>query len=252
MDEGYRNPVMYLNWTPHDDPGQLISLVKNQFYITQKAVESTSMRIVAGLLPPEEVGNPGNVKARRLAAMSMLPYASISGTLTAKRTRDVRYILGPKSPMERLVCTEREVAGVLDGELPGGGTGGGTGAEGVTIGMTTCKRLAEFVVTVEALLPAIGYFVASDGRVCSASDTTEPVPVTTDISVHRPRPCAVNATFMLYSYVHEVVVVDDLSSAADRMAMLQLYPMLAFIMKPARQRGHARSLNILLNRVHTR
>jgi hypothetical protein len=47
-------------------------------------------------------------------------------------------------------------------------------------------------------------------------------------------------------------VVDDMSSLSDRREMLQRYPMIRFIMKTVREKGHAKSLNILVEEVTTR
>lgn len=261
MEDGYSNPVMYLNWTPHDDPGQLISLVKNQFYVTEKAVASTTMKIVENMFPPDVVGNPDNVRARRVAAIRLLPYATgdVLKSVKASENRNaaIEYILGPKSSLGRLVCSADVVIGMLDGMFPGDKenhliTTSDSDLDQVTIGMTTCRRLVEFVATVEALLPALGYFVGSDGYLCGASDATVDIPISAALSVQRPHKCMANCSFVFHPYVAEVVVVDDMSSAIDRMTMMSLYPMFSFIMKPARLRGHANSLNLLLNRVRTR
>ncbi len=47
------------------------------------------------------------------------------------------------------------------------------------------------------------------------------------------------------------LVIDDNSSQEDRKEMAKLYPFLTFINKTQAQKGHARSINMMLRHVHT-
>lgn len=87
----------------------------------------------------------------------------------------------------------------------------------LTIGVTTCKRLRYFQVTMRALSRALG--VASP--------------------VDHPAVC-------------HVIVVDDGSSLADRNAMTTEFADFHFYFKPPSVKGHAHSMNILLRLVETR
>ena len=84
---------------------------------------------------------------------------------------------------------------------------------GVTIGLTTCKRLSHFRLTMQGL-----------ARVLPA----------------------------MHSMVHRVIVVDDASSEDDRLAMAREWPDVDFFHKAPQFKGHAESMNILLRLVNTR
>lgn len=82
----------------------------------------------------------------------------------------------------------------------------------ITITMTTCKRIDLFTQTVDSFL-----------EFC------------TDICEH----------------VFEWIVVDDNSSEDDRKEMSDKYPFITFIFKTPDQKGHARSMNLLIESVKT-
>lgn len=83
--------------------------------------------------------------------------------------------------------------------------------------MTTCKRLHHFQTTVASLTSVSTGFGTIPNRL-----------------------------------VTEVIVVDDSSSPSDRDVMLRNYPLFTFIFKSSHQRGHGRSMNILMNAVKTK
>lgn len=87
----------------------------------------------------------------------------------------------------------------------------------LSIGVTTCKRLRYFRVTMRALSRALG--------------VTSPV--------EHPAVC-------------RVIVVDDGSSQADKTAMTTEFADFHFYFKPPSVKGHAHSMNILLRLVETR
>eukprot|EP00957_Ditylum_brightwellii_P151095 11505377-Ditylum_brightwellii.AAC.1 len=50
----------------------------------------------------------------------------------------------------------------------------------------------------------------------------------------------------------DVLVVDDSSSEEDRRTMMRTFPEFTYIFKPGRDKGHASSLNLILNVIKTR
>ena len=82
----------------------------------------------------------------------------------------------------------------------------------VTITMTTCKRLELFNRTMRSFIECCG-----------------------DISEH----------------VEEWIVVDDNSSASDRAEMKRLWPFITLVEKGEADKGHPRSMNIILEKVRT-
>ena len=79
----------------------------------------------------------------------------------------------------------------------------------IVLGITTCRRLQHFYETVDALQHALG-----------------PLPS---------------------QLVTKVIVVDDSSSAIDRAKMMAKYSSFEFILKSTQMRGHAHSMNILID-----
>ena len=100
----------------------------------------------------------------------------------------------------------------------------------VTIGITSSKRLSLFIETVDALQLNFGDGTERGERGESGERRSS----------------------LPGGLIREVIVVDDGSSAADRSAMLARYPRFTFVFKPAHDRGHAKSLNILINLVKTK
>ena len=85
-------------------------------------------------------------------------------------------------------------------------------SEMVTVTMTSCKRLDLFEKTVNSFLE-----------------------------------CCVD----LDRYLYEWIVVDDNSSSSDRDKMCELYPFIKFIFKGHNDKGHAKSMNILVDNIKT-
>lgn len=85
-------------------------------------------------------------------------------------------------------------------------------SKSITITMTCCKRIDLFIPTVNSFLAC-----------CK------------DLGEH----------------VYEWIAVDDNSSDADRKKMQELYPFIRFIFKTPEQKGHAKSMNILLDIIKT-
>jgi len=109
----------------------------------------------------------------------------------------------------------------------GGAEGGGRVKKGVpaelvqdgcylTIATTTCKRLNLFEQTMTSLVAAFE-----------------------------------NAEEM-YRHVCKVIVVDDSSSEVDRARMIKLFPDFHFVFKKEELRGHANSMNLIVDMVETR
>jgi hypothetical protein len=82
----------------------------------------------------------------------------------------------------------------------------------ITITTTTCKRLDLFIQTVNSFLECC-----------------------TDIC----------------DYVYEWIVIDDNSTEEDREFMKKSYPFITYIYKTPDQKGHARSMNMLLDAIKT-
>ncbi len=86
----------------------------------------------------------------------------------------------------------------------------------VTVGLTTCKRLRHFRLTMEGLRRVFQGDLVDHPLVC------------------------------------RVVIVDDGSSESDRLAMAREFPRIDFVLKNnVEHRGHARSMNLLLKLVQT-
>jgi GR25 family glycosyltransferase involved in LPS biosynthesis len=85
-------------------------------------------------------------------------------------------------------------------------------SESITVTMTTCKRLDLFTQTVNS-------FIA----------------------------CCTD----LKEYIREWIVVDDNSSEEDKKTMKDLYPFITFIFKNENQKGHALSMNMLIDLIDT-
>lgn len=81
----------------------------------------------------------------------------------------------------------------------------------ITLTMTTCKRIHLFKQTMDSFM-------------CCCQDL---------------------------SLIKEWIIVDDNSSLQDRNEMTSRYPFVKFIMKDENDKGHARSMNIILNKIKT-
>jgi GR25 family glycosyltransferase involved in LPS biosynthesis len=88
----------------------------------------------------------------------------------------------------------------------------GISSNSITVTMTTCKRYDLFQQTINSLLAC-----------CS------------DLS----------------KYIHEFIVIDDNSCFQDRKIMQDTYPFITYIFKTPEQKGHAKSMNILLDKIVT-
>lgn len=82
----------------------------------------------------------------------------------------------------------------------------------VTVTMTACKRPDLFFPTVDSLI---------------------------------------NCCTDLIEYIHDWIVVDDNSDEKDREEMRRKYPFINFVMKTPEEKGHARSMNMLIPRIKT-
>lgn len=86
----------------------------------------------------------------------------------------------------------------------------------LTVAITTCKRLPLFIKTVDSFLSSLGGLPSARSAVCS------------------------------------FLVVDDSSDDGDREVMKARYPEFEFVWKRPEEKGHARSMNMILDRVETR
>ena len=86
----------------------------------------------------------------------------------------------------------------------------------LTIAFTTCKRLDLFLQSAASLVRSFGGNLRASGDVC------------------------------------DVLVVDDSSSEEDRAVMVSSFPDFTFIMKEEGERGHAKSMNVIMDSVKTR
>jgi len=86
----------------------------------------------------------------------------------------------------------------------------------ITVGLTTCKRLRHFRLTMQGLRRVFQGDIVDHPLVC------------------------------------RVIIVDDGSSESDRLAMMREFPNVDFVLKNNEEhRGHARSMNLLLKLVQT-
>ncbi|GMI07997.1 hypothetical protein TrVE_jg13318 [Triparma verrucosa] len=102
-----------------------------------------------------------------------------------------------------------------DGEDGGKYTHGQEGCF-LTVAITTCKRLPLFIKTVDSFLSSLGGVESASRSICA------------------------------------FLVVDDSSSEQDRLEMQSRYPSFNFYWKSEDEKGHAKSMNIILNLVKTR
>ncbi|GMH71477.1 hypothetical protein TL16_g05659 [Triparma laevis f. inornata] len=86
----------------------------------------------------------------------------------------------------------------------------------LTVAITTCKRLPLFIKTVDSYLASLGGVEKASRSVCS------------------------------------FLVVDDSSAESDRQEMMARYPSFNFVWKAGEDRGHAKSMNLIMNLVETR
>lgn len=106
----------------------------------------------------------------------------------------------------------------------------------VVLGMTTCRRLAHFRSTVDALIAAFGSLpntLITQVRGVSSPSLTL---------------CLRWLLKLINIDSLQVIVVDDSSTVDDRTTMKQLYPSFDFIWKNDSQKGHAASMNILVDK----
>ncbi|GLD97541.1 hypothetical protein PINS_up006231 [Pythium insidiosum] len=100
----------------------------------------------------------------------------------------------------------------------------------VALVVTTCKRLPLFLQT-----------MASLGRALSGGSGSGNCSTATTSSAHD-----------WSQWFCERWIVDDNSSPADRAVMQRMFPQFAFYLKSPSERGHAKSLNLALQRVRAR
>lgn len=129
-------------------------------------------------------------------------------------SRDGSNVRTDSTPLTEESPVPRESQGGGGGDGDGDGDGKEGGEHAFTIAMTTCRRLGHFLSVAKHV----------ESFVFSYSDTL----------------------------VTEVVVVDDGSSAQDRMDMLRIFPAFTFLFKSSGSRGHAASLNAIMRLVTSR
>ena len=241
--QGARWDVVHiLNTLPEDDPGLLLLTIRNQYIV---GPDDTVGYQLSKLYPIAAVSHPINVNKRREAGLyGLMDMVYSKGSVGGLAPAIVLQELAGKSmgiqgqedgitvshengsDWENQVLTLQQT--ILDTTMgenlpddPGEWDFFSSQDPIVTIGMTTCKRLSLFTRTMNALLPALGY----------------------------PHP---EHGIQLYGIIHSFLVVDDQSTAMDRVYMLTHYPHLMYIFKDKGSVGHAASLNILMRMVHTR
>jgi len=107
----------------------------------------------------------------------------------------------------------------------------------ITVGITTCRRLPLFMVTAKSLLAELGdNFQPGGSNNGYTSDHHRGNSNERNNSTGCPLVC-------------RVVVVDDGSSPEDVATMRKEFPFFEYMLKPLHRKGHANSLNLLLDLV---
>ena len=183
-----------------DDVGHALSDFKHYLFSLQGTLES---------LIPDDIVYMYELVTREVTQQYSYLIEEMSSVTAVKHRKDIA------REFIRVVQQETMIPG-FDPILPTCGSKEAAVAttqleEGVTLVITTCKRLQYFKAVMDSLLPLI-----KEGKL----------------------------------FV-KVVVIDDNSSSADRDYMRQTYPFVEYIMKEEAQQGHAVSMNIMMRVVTT-
>lgn len=194
-----------------DDPGMLLFITHNLMGVT----EVYSERIAETLLTLS--GQSHNAQGREMTAWEYFEMQSSPEWMDARASWASPYFpffFSEGSPYEYLAGREVTAAQAVD--LSSSDTGPIT-SSGITLGITTCKRLKHFLTTVKALTDSLGS--------------------------------------LPNALIERVVVVDDGSSDEDREAMRHAYPSFEYLLKGGEHgrsdgwfgvKGHGASMNILV------
>ena len=207
-----------------DDLGQVLLLLQHTYGLNDISRGIVAHQFANSIASPDVIGSPDSVRRRRQGGASdWLTAERVNKKAHRRHFEEIDYLprcssLSSSSSTSYFSSSSTTTSSSPNLGMESRDVIGPISIKGlVTIVMTTCKRLDNFLSTIEAIKRSV----------------REGLPLVSGV-------------------IQGIIIIDDASSATDRAAMLRALPEAVFVAKDALSRGHANSLNSAFPLVRTR